>query len=239
MPRKYLKYKKKNKKKNNMFSRSKSDTATLLTWNPTYKIHRIPQLIVPDGLIVNLPFSYRDVINPAASGVGTITCIANDVYNPVATGEQAHGFDQWMSFYNHFVVLKSSIKFTAVSDSAATSTGAGYVTVALRDDATLITDADDVINAPKSRTKLMTATGAGGTATIKYGYKMNDFFKSDVTQDDSFEGTTAASPSEKAYYHCSLSALGAGADIASTYIKIDCVYTLLLRERKDLSPSVV
>lgn len=68
---------------------------------------------------------YYDRSMPLTTGAtGNVTYLvfsANGMYDPdiIGTGHQPMGFDQMMSLYNHYTVVRSSITFTFVIDSPA------------------------------------------------------------------------------------------------------------------------
>lgn len=217
--------------------KKRSSTYRKLKWKPLVNPRKgvIKTLVVPDGQYVRLPMTARFTLNPAAGGSDRVICSANDLYDPTLnTGAyQPLGFDQWMAFYTHFTVWRSSIKITLLN-SAASVCWAG---IKLRPSSTAVTDFEEFSQHPKGPITKLTGTGGSGTTTLRYGHKMSTYFGRSVLNDDIFRGTVSSSPSELAYYHISVHSIDGTNDPGDIYGLVEIVYDVYLHERKNLTES--
>jgi hypothetical protein len=141
----------------------------------------------------------------ATSGLPSTPYIfrANDLFDPdfSGTGHQPMGFDQMMSFYNHFVVIRS--RMTVI----CRNTSAGVATAFLRvdGDSTALTSIDRIVEFGGVVTECLEAKGTSASMR-KIGVsadimKLQGVTRSAITSDPSLQGNAAASPVELTYYH--------------------------------------
>lgn len=142
------------------------------------------------------------------SGAITSTQVfrANDLFDPdfTGTGHQPMGFDQLMSFYNHFCVL--SAKITIV----AKNTVGSAPTLCLRIDAdsTPLTVIDRIVEFGGCVTEDLEVKGSYGAnkrlSLVADICKLQGVKRSAITSDPSLAGNAAASPAEVSYFHITM-----------------------------------
>jgi hypothetical protein len=144
----------------------------------------------------------------ATTGAITSTQVfrANDLFDPdfTGTGHQPMGFDQLMTWYNHFVVIWAKITVVA----KCTSGSAPTVCLRVDADSTPLTVIDRIVEIGGCVTEDLEVKGAYGankklsmTADI---CKLQGVSRSAITADPSLQGNAAASPAECTYFHITL-----------------------------------
>lgn len=194
--------------------------------------------IIADSQFVVLPFVHRFTLDASIAATATEIIRGNSCYDPLSSvgTRQPLGFDQWMSFYNHFCVYKTTIELEAINTGESAS-AACNLTVAIRDDATTITDISEIIDANRSVTKMVPVSGGGGPVKIRYGYNWSKFFGMPVTKDHDYRGTKAADCAEQAHIHITQSGLTSGTDCGLLYVTARVKYYCKLTEMADLTAS--
>jgi len=184
--------------------------------------------VVPMKYIQTLAFNISSTTGPQS-----YVFHANSVFDPYAGigGHQPLGFDQWMTFYDHFCVLGS--KMTARHSSS--STIPIRCALGLRDGNSITSDAD--LFCERANTSYGVYQGSGGKPLVlKKGFGAKKFFSvSNPNSDDIFKGTATLNPSERAYFAVQVSPLSD--DSTPVFIDITIEYLVLLSERKPLSSS--
>lgn len=150
-----------------------------------------------------LRYSTSASVNSASGAVATYVFRANDLFDPdfTSTGHQPMGFDQMMSFYNHFCVESSRI--VAVFKNQAT--GTMRCSVRIDADSTPLTVPDQLLEFGGLTTDTLEAKGVyGANKTLQLSVnipKIQGIPASSFMADPSLRGSSAASPSECTYYH--------------------------------------
>lgn len=80
---------------------------------------RLPRAGFPDKHLCRLKYVQQISLNPAVGGVTSHVFRANSLFDPDFTGvgHQPLGFDQMMLWFNHYNVLKSTIKVQHLSEN--------------------------------------------------------------------------------------------------------------------------
>jgi len=143
-----------------------------------------------------------------ASGAITSTYVirANDLFDPdfSGTGHQPMGFDQMMTFYNHFCVVWA--KLTCVFKNTAGSAP----TVCLRIDAdtTPLTSIDRIVEFGGCVTENLEIKGGYGAnkqlSMVADIGKIQGISRVALTSDPSLQGSASASPAECTYFHITM-----------------------------------
>jgi len=111
------------------------------------------------------------------------------------------GFDQMMTFYNHFAVEKSQIKVVFNN----TSSGPLKVGIRIDADSTLITDPDQLVEFGGLSYDTLEGKaiyGMNKELTLRADIaKVQGIPRKNITTDPNLRGTAAASPAEITYYH--------------------------------------
>lgn len=130
---------------------------------------------------------------------------ANGCYDPNITGigHQPRGFDQLMSLYDHYTVIKSTIAVRFLNDSNARP----YCAIAVRDDNSVFADLQSV---NEYGDKVMSTkpivrfsdTCSDTTAYLSTKTSIGSFLgRGDVLSDPELKGSVTGNPAEQVYYH--------------------------------------
>lgn len=147
------------------------------------------------------------------------------------------GFDQLMTWYNHFVVLSAKIILIAKASSA----NGGNTTICLRVDGdnTPITVIDRILEIGGCVTADLEMKGGYGsckklemTADI---CKLQGVKRSAITSDPSLQGNAAASPAEVTYFHITSWDTGGNTNAAEVDVILEQVAIFL--EPRDITES--
>lgn len=209
------------------------------TINMTRGSGRFPRMYnmpMPQNLITTLRYTDVFSINPTVGSAGIWTFAANGLFDPnvTGTGHQPMGFDQLMTFYNHYEVIGAKIKFTVVPGAEVTGFNFG---VKLDDNATPTASGIDVIcEHAMTQWKTHPGTGLSNGFDVYCSYSSKKFF-GDKAGDRELWGTSAANPAELAYFCCFISALTALQDIGSIPCFAAIEYIVKFHEAKDLTYS--
>lgn len=156
---------------------------------------------------------------------------ANGMYDPYASGSghQPMGFDQWMTFYNHYTVVQG--KITLKINESGTPLIFG------------INLADDVIGSSdpellrEQGNSVFGMSGQDSPRTLVKRFDAQKFFnKEDIVSASQFQGNVSQNPSEVAVYQCWASAHDAS---STTSIRAQIVieYLAVFTEPKELGQS--
>jgi len=131
---------------------------------------------------------------------------ANDLFDPdfTSTGHQPMGFDQLMSWYNHFTVR--SARMTVVCKNA--NSNAPTVCLRVDGDSTPLTVIDRIVELGACVTEDLEAKGSYGankklTLSLDIA-KLQGVNPNTITADANLRGSVSASPIEVSYYHITM-----------------------------------
>jgi len=128
---------------------------------------------------------------------------ANDLFDPdlTGTGHQPMGFDQLMTWYNHFCVRTALITLVCRNTAATTPT----VCLRIDGDLTPITVIDRIVELGGCVTVDLEPKGGYGSVKKMSIHadiaKLQGVKPGTITADANLRGTAAASPSEVTYFH--------------------------------------
>jgi len=235
MPRKNVPKVKKSKK----YVRKSKKSYTRSTFKP----QRLLTVGFPKTTMVKLRYVDYATLNPGIYTVGTAIFKANGCYDPntSGTGHQPMGFDQWASFYNHYIVVGA--KITAVLNTSSTVYSGCIFGINLNDDLTMSTDIGTVMEQGLSKFKMAnfnTTSGSGNGIRVSKGFSCKKFFQ--VTNPlDSLSrlgALTTADPTDTANFIVFFGAPpGDGNDFASINATVTIEYIVIFSEPKDLPQS--
>lgn len=141
-----------------------------------------------------------------AGGVaGTHVFAANGLYDPdvTSTGHQPMGFDQMMTFYYHYTVLKAKITVWVKDNS---TTLAGWCAVSRNGSSTATTAIDDLIEGGNIEYHPVNR-GFEWQSNVKMVMDM-DVARyegiDDLLDDNDYRGSSSANPNDIAYFHVSV-----------------------------------
>ncbi len=150
-----------------------------------------------------LRYHTNSSLTSSAGTVATYVFRANDLFDPdyTSTGHQPMGFDQMMTFYNHFCVdwARIKVQFTNIA------TGPLHVAVRVDADLTPITSVDQVMEFGGLTTDIVEAKNTYGsnkelTLTVDIP-KIQGVSRKAITADPNLCGNAANSPAELTFFH--------------------------------------
>jgi len=192
----------------------------------------------PASKIVTLRYCESISINPTTGIPSTHLFYANGINDPNQTGagHQPFGHDQWQAIYNHYEVVKSKITVDFVcSDNTTTAPATSVVGIALRDDATAITDMDNIREGKTATTRLLNLYGK---AKLTKHYNRKVMFPTHTTSDSSTTQTPFGNnPSEAAFFHVFVAPVTSATDAANVNCVVTIEYLVKLWELRDFGAS--
>jgi len=131
---------------------------------------------------------------------------ANDLFDPdfTSTGHQPMGFDQLMTWYNHFTVRMAKIRIVCKNANSNAPT----VCLRIDGDSTPITVIDRIVELGACVTQDLEAKGSYGAnkelSILADIAKLQGVNKSTITADVNLRGSVSASPVEVTYFHITM-----------------------------------
>ncbi len=200
----------------------------------TYRPKRVGNAF-PTKVAVSLPYSEIDLALSADAGLsGGSFFRANGVFDPNATGtgHQPRGFDQYMLFYDHFVVIGSKITVTFINNEDYPI----RCGIMLRDSASSSVLDPDTIGEYKhkvERTAGATSSGQSNVTTLTLNCSPRKFLgRSKVLSDSTLKGSAAGDPTEQVYFLVYNFALDGSSSISSTDYRVHIDYATVFIEPK-------
>lgn len=192
--------------------------------------------------MTKLRFSEQISMDPGTGLVATATYNAGSCYDPrtAAGGLQPRGFDQWMAFYEHFVVLGSKITCTFQTTGLQPSDGNGIVGIYLKaNSVTEILTIPALIEQQNSVHKAIGPVGGyNSTAIVTKTYSAKRFLgRESLLSDSQLKGTLNGNPAESAYYEVVVGPSNNGDNLGAVRVLIDIEYIVALIEPKPLPSS--
>lgn len=180
----------------------------------------------------------NNTLNPGIGGVAvTHVYSLNSLFDPDFTGvgHQPIGFDQIMgTMYDHYTVIgaRARIKFTN-----ADTTGQNLCLIQVKDNPTVNSDLQAVIENGRARYAILNPEGSGGmTKTMTTSVNLSKFFGRSVMAGDKYQGTSATSPDDQCYLHVSVQGMNA-VDTGPVIYTVEIEYIAILTEPKVLASS--
>lgn len=189
----------------------------------------------PASKIVTMRYCESITIDPGVGLVATHQFRANGIFDPNASGvgHQPFGHDQWSAIYNHYEVLKSKIVVDFVSNNnSITNQATNVVGIALRDDATTISDIDNVREGKTASTKLVNLYGK---AKLSKYYNKRVMYPKSGPQDTS--ASFGSDPNEQAYFHVFVAPINTSIDGTQMNAVVTIEYVVRMWELKDFGGS--
>lgn len=196
--------------------------------------------VIAESQIVKL--RYVDFVNLDA-GVGTLaydTWSATSCYDPYvgAGGHQPLGFDQWMTFYNHFQVLGA--KATAYGMVYGTAAGDSVYMIGQLSGSTgaPATNINEAIEQKRASYRFLSAKDdkSFGKVTVKYSPRTFFHLKNPADEHD-LRGTATGNPTENAYFQFCVGGMNPLDNPTQINMRVVIDYIVLFTERKHLSQS--
>lgn len=197
--------------------------------------------IVPQRQIVKLTYIQRVLFDPALGASVVNIFSANGMYDPDVSGVggQPLGFDQWMPFYNHYVVLgsKCDVSFNPVGEGGTNGNFIAFLQVKA-DTTSQPTDVERNLEYQHTVYKV------GGSAQANNGTKLSMKMstkrflgRSNPLSDPDLKGTSTSNPSESSYFHVGVAPINSGYDLGAVTALVRINYIAALLEPKLLPSS--
>ena len=160
---------------------------------------RLGRQPIPKQLFNRL--KYAETVNVAigVSGLGYYLYSCNGMYDPniTGTGHQPMYFDQWSAMYNHYTVLKSTMKATVV----ANTTGATIFSLGQDDDTTInAANSYTIWERPGYQTKVVNAPVEPSGTSLWSKWDAKKVFGADPQSDPALQGSATSNPTEQTFY---------------------------------------
>lgn len=139
----------------------------------------------------------------AVTPIGGLTfyqLVANGLFDPNATGggHQPMYFDTYMGIYNHYHVMKSRIKITALPNS--TNTSPWLACIYVDDDTSIVSSFEQALE-QKATSKAVTWLPAASNPMPMYlSWDAKKYFGPSPQTNPELQGTAATNPTEKSYF---------------------------------------
>lgn len=195
--------------------------------------------VVPDRLIVRLPYVNYANLNGAAGVPLDVQFRLNSIYDPevsVGVGQsQPLGADQWSAFYNRYRVIGANVYLMARN----TNTDAAYVGICANNDMTALLNEAAY---EQSRTQLkMVGSTAGGhdVCVFKKYYNLANLSgrpKIAYISDDRYQAQFDADPQEQIHLHIMAQPASPSLSVSLHY-SLKIMYLVELFDRKSLAQS--
>lgn len=204
---------------------------------PRRRTHQVSREIVPKTLTRVFRYSDNFVITPALLGVAKeVPFLANGMFDPFVGlgGHQPYGFDQWMSWYDHFTVVKAKVTVHYCMTNPG-SDAAGTCLLRLDDDGVALTNAQHILEMPGTKSSMI--GGGSATRTLTKSFNARRFFGgASKVGSTNYKGSVAADPAEKAYFNIGFLSNQLGT-ISPVAVTVMIEYTAVLSERKEVPQS--
>lgn len=171
-------------------------------------------------------YTDRVAITSTTGLIGQYIFRANSVFDPdlTGTGHQPMGFDQWVTLYNHYVVVGAKITIQCITDSGQLQPSAFGVNLQA-DTGLAYTDFTGFIEAKQGTTKYL----VGGTSImpkpIYSSYSAKKFFNITDIKDnlDRLGSPSGTNPNEGAYFVLYYQLLNNASDVQWFTVTIDYI----------------
>lgn len=200
--------------------------------------------------LVKLRYCQQVTLSPSASASAYISYAANGPFSPnigasggtgFTSSHQPKGWDQWVTFYNEYIVLKSSIKVTSSPpNSTAPAAGGGLLVVHLSDSATPYSSVTGVMEDGKALYKQFNPNTSSYPCVVSHSFNALRFWDLKDLKDNQkqFGAVVTSNPSELAYFHVMFFCNDTSSSTsAGPYCYVTVDYTILLTGPSDIIAS--
>ena len=149
--------------------------------------------------MTKLVFSEQISLDPGVGLTANSTYNAGGCYDPRTAlgGNQPRGFDQWMAFYEHYVVLGSKISVTFQTTGLQPSDGNGIVGILLKaNSANEVNNIPQLVELANTRYKAIGPVGGyNSTCTVSSRYSAKRFLgRASPLSDPELKGDLNSNP---------------------------------------------
>lgn len=183
---------------------------------------------------------YSDVgrnIDPGLSSTGVNVYSLNGLYDPDITniGGQPTGFDEYMSLYNQYTVLKAKVSVSVINSDTTISQLMG---LNISSTATTSSDANVYLRNNNKFFKILDKNG-NGTGIVNYSFEVDiaKLAARNIWTDDAYSGTASSNPSEQWYLHCWNIAADGSTNATPCVWTVKIEYLIAFRKVRDTANS--
>lgn len=196
----------------------------------------------PKTNMIKLRYVTTIGLNPAPGTIATHNFRANSCFDPdqSAIGHQPIGFDEWSTFYNHYVVQSAKMRATFSLTSTTDGGGLGVCGIYLSDDTTYTADLHTLLEQPNARNgKTYFSIHAGKPLTVSKTYSAKSFFNiTNVTDNfDRLGAPITTNPTEVAFFVPFCANANYAIDAGEMTVLIELEQTVIFSEPKELAQS--
>jgi hypothetical protein len=185
-----------------------------------------------------IPYFANVTFNTGTSVANAYVFSGNGCFDPdvTGTGGQPMGFDQMMTFYNHYTVINAKIVVELSSSSTTLYTVAGLL---VSGSSTVTTSVEQLMeNGDCAFVTLGFAGQQGSTAKFERRVSAAKFQGiDDVMDDPNMRGDSASNPTEQFYFHVFAYALGSSSTLG-VYAQARIEYDVMFHEPRKGSLSL-
>lgn len=177
-------------------------------------------------------------LNPAAGVAGVYQFSANGLYDPniSGSGHQPTGFDQLMAIYGEYVVIGSTIRVIARSNTDIEPILFGVFTK--RSNVTSADFREYVENGNGVYYYCEGMTSGGATIReVKHSCDLSKEAVTNVLTDPDFYGSNTQNPPEQRFYHVVVQPFNFTADIPAQEFCVEITYDVMFRDRINTAVS--
>lgn len=161
---------------------------------------------------------------------------ANGLYDPYITGigHQPRGFDQYMAFYQEYLVIGSKITIKGCNDTATESV---VLAISVEQSSTAKSTRQDYLETHDIISRVVSSRDASGIFTLSKGCALkNKFGVNNIKDHPQASGNDGANPTEQQFFHVYFNASD---NSTLCYMKYDVTidYIVLFREPKAIAAS--
>lgn len=203
-------------------------------------IRRMPKAGTLGNRLVK-KFRYVDRINLDATSVAADvhTFCANGLYDPdiTGTGHQPIGFDQLMSFYNHYTVIGAKIRVDYLPNSTSPTTAQSYVGIEMSGNVTPVTTIPTLFEQGNSVYRVLGTANSGRPLSLTKKCSMKRELSQPPMSCDENAGTASTNPSEKVYFHIWQTAISSSFEPTAVNCLVTIDFVAVLHEPLALTGS--
>ncbi len=217
------------KRRNGNGGRRKSKAVTLVASKRSYR-KPLPTM-APRSKLLKLRYGFFDIaLSSNIGSVGGHIFRANSIQDPDQTGigHRVRGFDQWMTFYDHYCVLGSKITCNYAYEKAGNTTSpSGMISMLIKDSFVVPTSTNVVQESRYVKTRII--NNQIGSKRIVSSFSAKKFFgrrKGTLLNDARLTGTDTTDPAEEVAFILTYTALNGNTSLVFCSGYIDYIVVL-------------
>lgn len=231
--------------KKNYQSKYELNQPTALTARNAFQTQVYATPLWPASKLIHnmLYYSWGNSLTSVAGTTASRLYTCNGLYDPdiSGTGHQVMGFDQIMTAYEHYAVIRSKISVSFTNRSAYPV----RVGIYLSSDVFQLSAPEDIMENGLCKSIILDATSTGGgngervrTLSLDCDMKkMLGYQRYGQLQQDNTRGSVAANPAEQSYFHVFAFSSHGGSTAMAVDLDLMISYDAIFFEPRKLNPS--